>query len=194
MTSPSARSIVDLLLAIHPLDRVPRAGYLLRGVSEPESVAAHSHGLALLVSLVAPTVTPPVDQLDAVRMALIHDLSESSTMDIPMPVGDAAFRAAKKAVENALFERLFADQDGDWNRLFQEFQDTTSPAARLVHGLDKVQMMVKVLGYEREGRGRLEDFWTNPDNFRDHGISTVKDLFDEIFLLAGRERPSVRQA
>jgi len=187
--SAAARSIIDLFLALHPLDRVPRAGYLLRGVSEPESVAAHSHGLALLVSLVAPVATPPVDALDAVRMALIHDLSESSTMDIPMPVGDAPFRAAKKAVETTLFQRLFAGQGDDWGRLFQEFQGVTSPAARLVHGLDKVQMMVKVLGYEREGRGNLDDFWRNPDNFRDHGIPVVTDLFDEIFLLAGKQRP-----
>lgn len=37
---------IRLLMDLHPLDRVPRAGFLLRGVAEPESVAAHSHALA----------------------------------------------------------------------------------------------------------------------------------------------------
>ena len=187
--TPTPRTIIELLLALHPLDRVPRAGYLLRGVTEPESVAAHSHGLALLVCLVAPTMSPAVNELDATRMALVHDVTESSTMDIPMTVGGTAFRESKTAVENEAFDRLFAAQRDEWRRLFRDFQESATPESRLVRGLDKVQMMVKVLGYEREGRGRLEDFWLNPNNFKDYGITVVKDLFDEIFLMAGRTRP-----
>ena len=30
--------VIDLFETVHPLDRVPRAGYVLRGVPEPESV------------------------------------------------------------------------------------------------------------------------------------------------------------
>ena len=48
-----ADRIIALFEAIHPLDRVPRAGYLLRGVAEPESVAAHSHFVALMALLFA---------------------------------------------------------------------------------------------------------------------------------------------
>ena len=55
--------------------------------------------------------------------------------------------------------------------------------------MDKVQMMIKVMGYECEGSGRLEDFWTNPDNFREHGMPVAKKLFDDIFRAAGREKP-----
>jgi len=88
-----------------------------------------------------------------------------------------------------VFDRLFAEQRDEWIRLFRDFQESATPEARLVRGLDKVQMMVKVLGYQGEGRGRLEDFWQNPNNFKDYGIPAVKDLFDEIFRMAGRTRP-----
>ena len=182
-------SVIKLLLALHSFDRIPRAGFLLRGVTEPESLAAHSHALALLVCLVAPKCSPPVNVLDAARMALIHDLPEAMTMDIPMPVGGAAFRKAKTEEEIAIFGGIFNGQDGEWKDLFLKFQEGSCPEAALVRGLDKVQMMIKVLGYEREGRGRLEEFWQHKENFRDYGIPVVKELFDDIFRTAGRKRP-----
>jgi len=58
-----------------------------------------------------------------------------------------------------------------------------------VRGLDKAQMMIKILMYEREGKGRLGEFWINPKNFADFGIAPVSDLFDAICAEAGRERP-----
>jgi putative hydrolases of HD superfamily len=183
------RSVIELFLELHPFDRVPRSGFLLRGVTEPENLAAHGHALALLTCLVAPRCSPAVNVLDAVRMALIHDLPEAKTMDIPMPVGGAAFRAAKTAEETAIFEAMFRDQDAEWGKLFAAFQETSTPEARLVRGLDKVQLMIKVLGYEREGRGRLEEFWQYRDNFHDYGITPVKELFDALFEMAGKKRP-----
>jgi putative hydrolase of HD superfamily len=182
-------SVINLFLDLHSFDRIPRAGFLLRGVTETESLAAHSHALALLVCVVAPKCSPPVNVLEAARMALIHDLPEAKTMDIPMPVGGAAFRKAKTEEEIVIFEEIFSGQDGEWKDLFLKFQEGSCAEAALVRGLDKVQMMIKVLGYEREGRGRLEDFWLNKDNFRDYGIPIVKELFDDIFRTAGRKRP-----
>jgi putative hydrolase of HD superfamily len=185
------RSVIDLFLELHPFDRVPRAGFLLRGVADPENIAAHSHALALLVCLAAPKCAPPVNVLDAVRMALIHDLPEARTMDIPMPVGGAAFRAAKTEEETAIFEDMFRGQDASFRELFRRFQEGECAEARLVKGLDKVQMMIKVMGYEREGRGRLEEFWLNAENFRDYGVLIVKELFDGVFLAAGKKGPGL---
>jgi putative hydrolase of HD superfamily len=182
-------SAIRLLLELHSLDRIPRSGFLLRGVVEPENVAAHSHALALLACLAAPRCDPPVDVLTAVRMALIHDLAESKTMDVPLTVTDPAFRSAKTEVESVVIGGLFSGQDPQWRELFADYQTGKSPEARLVKGLDKVQMMIKVIGYEREGRGRLEDFWANAENFRDHDVPEVRELFDGIFRLAGRRSP-----
>ncbi|MDQ1256046.1 MAG: hypothetical protein QG656_642, partial [Candidatus Hydrogenedentes bacterium] len=61
--------------------------------------------------------------------------------------------------------------------------------SKLVRGLDKAQMIIKVLFYEREHRGRLGEFWENPKNFNDYGCQPVSDLFDAICAAAGRARP-----
>ncbi len=59
----------------------------------------------------------------------------------------------------------------------------------MLRGLDKAQMMIKILCYEAEHRGRLEEFWDNPKNFDDYGIEPVSELFDAICAKAGRPRP-----
>ena len=150
---------MQTLARLHPLDRVPRAGWLLRGVTDPESVAAHCHAVALLVRLVCDAWPGSFDAERAMGIALVHDCAEVATMDIPMPAGDAAFRAAKSRTELAVAASLFGGLPGRSAELFAEFERAETPEARLVRGLDKVQMMIRAACYAREGRGHLEDFW-----------------------------------
>ena len=64
-------SLLDALLELQALDRVPRTGYALRGVSNPESIAEHGFHLAVLIWALAPRV-PGVD----LGRALSVDLPE----------------------------------------------------------------------------------------------------------------------
>ncbi|HDP34089.1 MAG TPA: HD domain-containing protein [Candidatus Hydrogenedentes bacterium] len=184
-----ADHVMELFLRIHPLDRVPRAGFLLRGVPDPESVAAHSHFLALLALLYVDACPHEYDLGKTLSMALIHDLAEAQLMDIPMPVADRWLGKAKEAAEQGLFNRLFAAFPPSYAALHDEFLAAQSAEARLLRALDKAQMMLKVVAYERERRGRLEEFWEKPGNFNDYGIAAVSSLFDAICRYAGRERP-----
>lgn len=184
--------VISLFESIHPLDRVPRAGFVLRGVPEPESVAAHSHFVALLALLVTEQHPQAFDQAKVLAMALTHDLSESVLMDIPMPAVDEHLRDAKAAAEQVITERLLDSFGIRYGAYHREFLDASSPEARLLRGLDKVQMMVKVLMYEREHKGRLEEFWINPRNFEDFGIGAVSRLFDAICAETGRTRPTAK--
>jgi len=184
-----AAAIVTTLARLHPLDRVPRAGWLLRGVTEPESVASHCHAVALLTQLVCDAWPDSFDAGRAVALALVHDCAEVVTMDIPMPAGDAAFREAKSRTELAAVESLFAGLPSRAAELFAEFERAETPEARLVRGLDKVQMMIRAACYEREGRSALEDFWANGRNFEDYGIEAVRELFIEVARFAGRRLP-----
>jgi len=185
----SAESIVDTMISLHPLERVPRSGFLLRGVTEPESVAAHSHALALLTLLVCENYPNDFDPVKAVEMALIHDLQEVRTMDIPLPAGSDDFRAAKEKAEEEIFNSLFERLSPRMVERYAEYSKGNSPEARLVRGLDKAQMMIKVMCYEREGRGRLDDFWNHMHNFRDFGIPALQSIFNAIADRAGRVIP-----
>jgi len=180
--------VITLFQDIHPLDRVPRAGFLLRGVAEPESVSAHSHFLALL-ALVFCERYPAYDRGKVLSMALVHDISEARLMDIPMPYADAYLDGAKHRAEQAIIEDMTVNLSPALAAMNREFMEGTTPEARLLRGLDKAQMMIKVHCYEREHRGRLEEFWGNAKNFHDYGVPEVSELFDAICAAAGKPRP-----
>src|SRR5262245_48114347 len=75
-------SLLDLFLELQILDRVPRSGYVLRGVSEPESVTEHSWHVLFLVWALG-TRIEGIDLSKAVEIALIHDLAELRVGDLP---------------------------------------------------------------------------------------------------------------
>lgn len=181
--------VINLFDVLHPLDRIARAGYVIRGVAHPENVSAHSHFVALLTMLFLDRHPDVYDHEKALAMALIHDLSEAKLMDIPMPYADAYMSEAKDRAEQAIMEELFAPFADKYGVYHQEMLDVSTPEARLVRGLDKVQLILKVLFYERERSGYLELFWQNPGNFRDYGIQAVSDLFDALCARVGRQRP-----
>lgn len=186
---PFAERVIALFEELHPLDRVPRSGFVLRGVTEPESVAAHSHFVALMTLLFVDEHPDLFDRHKALATALIHDISEARIMDIPMPYADAFLKDAKGRAEQAIAEDLLDGFPPEYGVLHQELLDAATPEARLVRGLDKAQMMIKIVMYQREGRGRLDEFWGNPRNFDDYGLESVSRLFDAICAHAGRDRP-----
>jgi len=145
--------------------------------------------VALMALLVMEAYPGEYDPGKVLAMALTHDLSESVTMDIPMPAADEHMREAKAAAEQLITERMLDGFDAKYGAYHREFLEASSAEARLLRGLDKAQMMVKVLMYERERKGRLEEFWVNPRNFEDFGIEAVSRLFDAICVEAGRVRP-----
>lgn len=186
---PFCDRVIGLFEIIHPLDRVPRAGYLLRGVADPESVAAHSHFMALLALLFCEAYPGKFDKARVLSMALVHDLAEARLMDIAMPYADAYLADAKHLAEQAITDHLLDPLPGGLAALHAEFAAAETPEARLLRGVDKAQMMIKVVCYEREHRGHLEEFWTNPKNFNAFGVVEVDELFDAICARAGRTRP-----
>lgn len=181
--------LIALFDTLHPLDRIARAGYVVRGVPHPESIAAHSHFVSLLALFFVEQYPGRFDRDKTLTMALIHDLSEAKLMDIPMPYADAYLKEAKDQAEQAIIEELFAGFPAKYAQYHQELLDAATPEARLVRGLDKAQMILKVLFYEREHAGYLEEFWEFPDNYRDYGVPEVSALFDAICARAGRKRP-----
>jgi putative hydrolase of HD superfamily len=183
-------SVLRLFEQIHPLDQVQRAGYVLRGIASPESVSAHSHFVSLLTLLFVDRYPGIFDREKALAMALIHDLPEAIMMDIPMPASDAYFKDSKRNAEMSILATLFEGFSDRYAAMYKDLIELESPEAKLVSGLDKAQMMIKILFYQKEGRGRLEEFWLNPKNFRDHGITQVSRLFDKICRLRGVKRPT----
>jgi len=181
------KETLDFLLEADRLEAFPRMGYLMRGVPRPESVAAHVHGTIWVAMMLADAI-PGANVERTMRLALLHDLGEVRLTDIPYRGGLHFPPGVKDAAELSVADALLSKLGAAGQRyldLFREYQAGESLEARIVLAADKLQMILKVVRYEQAGQRGLDDFWNTPENFRDHGLPLVADLFAE--LVARRE-------
>lgn len=180
-----AEWIAKLHGAVAGLKRLVRTGWRQRGVPEPESVAAHSYGVALLTLVLAERRAAegaPVDVLAAVRMALLHDLPESATGDLT-PVQRLALlgpdpaeakqrqRAAERRALVALLDGAPDEVRARWEATWAAYRDGTGPEARLVHEADVLDCALQGARYRGEACGEaLDEFRRLVDELEDPSL------------------------
>lgn len=144
---------------ISMLKRMPRMGWLQRGVSAPESVAEHSYGVAMLALVLADLCE--VDRVRVLELALLHDLAEAMLTDLPHTAQQLLGAHAKHSAEQQAINNILAGLPHA-ERLLDHWQDYAlgiSREARLVKALDRLEMLIQALAYEQAGQRNLAEFW-----------------------------------
>ncbi|GIW04520.1 MAG: phosphohydrolase [Thermomicrobiales bacterium] len=173
---------------------VPRTGWLHRGVpaAEVESVADHSWRTALLAWLAA-AAQPELDRTRVLLLALIHDLAEAMTGDLP-PYDPTALagadeqtrrrllnrrhirseeqRQAKRAAEAAAIADLLAGLPSplaeELRALWNELEEGQTAEARFVKQADKLETYLQSLEYaEADPRRPMASFAAEVDEVID---------------------------
>lgn len=158
-TDGDAAALRGRLMEALGLKELPRAGWVRAGVPGPESVAAHSWGVAWLVLVLCPSRWGAERRERALAMALVHDLAEVRVGDITPH--DRVAPAAKAAREGEAFEAIVAPLPrGAWLRgLWAELEARSSAEARLVWACDKLDMALQAARYgRRHAELDLEEF------------------------------------
>jgi putative hydrolase of HD superfamily len=161
--------MLPLLSAISDLKSLPRTGWLLAGVTLPESVADHTCGVALLALALAGEINAdpaaqgldaPLDAGRATAIALVHDLAEYAVTDLPRRATALIGAQAKHAAERRALEELLAGQAGGGALLacWEEYDAGATPEALLVRDADKLDMLHQALRYRRRGHTNLGEF------------------------------------
>lgn len=144
------------------LKRLKRTGWVLNNIDNPETVAEHSFRLAILVMILAPKLG--VDQLKAIKMALIHDIGEAKIGDIVIYDGEKILNDPNIKIKNerkALAKILSLIDTEHYIELFDEFEQQHTLEAKLVKQLDKLEMAIQALEYEQKTAQSLESFFIN---------------------------------
>ena len=162
MHDPTAQNLLGLYNQIITLKQLPRTGWLQRGVARPESVAEHSFGVAALALLVG-DVVGGLDRGRLLAIAMLHDMAEALLSDLPASATRLLGAEAKHAAERRAIEELFGRLPGcaEYLALWEEYAGGGSREARLVKGLDRVEMLAQALAYERAGSRALAEFWSD---------------------------------
>jgi putative hydrolase of HD superfamily len=158
---PSGDPVLSSYYRVMRLKRLFRQGWLKRGIPQHlcETVAEHSFGVALLCIL-APA-PEDVDRSKALLMAVVHELGETYAGDIT-PV-DGVSPEEKSALEReALLRALEGHPEcASLLSVWEEFEDGSSPEARFVRQLDRLEMGFQAALYQAEGSTRMEEFFAS---------------------------------
>lgn len=204
----AARGLLGLAQTASKLKSTLRTGWLDRGISprETESVADHSLGVALLAwasALEARDRGANIDPERVLKLAIVHDLAEAETGDIPpyahedVPVienpdareaflnlrhvRDPERNSAKRAAEQAAMQRLLATLPAAPRReieeIWNELRAGTSRESRFVKQVDRLETFLQSRSYQA----------TTPDLPVDSFRKEVSELVDDPLLAAIRD-------
>ena len=142
------------------LKDIPRAGWLRVGIEHPESVAAHSWGMACLAAILAP------DELDLKKVLLLciaHDLPEIIVGDITPH--DGINPTEKKKRESRAAQEILSDFPVLMSA-WKEYDENKTAEAHFVHQIDKLDMGLQAKRYLIE---------TDTSEFKDSALSKLSD-------------------
>ncbi|XP_065849708.1 uncharacterized protein [Euphorbia lathyris] len=159
-SSPAPVSAIEFLSLCHSLKKTKRTGWVKRDVKNPESIADHMYRMGLM-ALIAPDI-PGIDRDKCVKMAIVHDIAEAIVGDITPSCGIS--KAEKSRQEREALDHMCELLGGgpraeEISQLWMEYEENSSPEAKIVKDFDKVEMILQALEYENEQERDLDEFF-----------------------------------
>ncbi|KAL5066139.1 hypothetical protein RYX36_027876 [Vicia faba] len=160
--SPSPVSAIDFFSLCHQLKTRKRTRWLRSGIKNPESMADHMYRMSLM-ALIAPDV-PGLDRNKCIKMAMIHDIAEAMILDttpldeISKEIKHQRGQAAVDYICRIL--GVEGSRGKEVTELWMDYEANSSPEAKFVKDLDKVEMILQALDYEEDEQGKdLDEFF-----------------------------------
>ncbi|KAK5111682.1 hypothetical protein LTR62_004788 [Meristemomyces frigidus] len=154
---------------MHLLSRLkttPREGWRRFNIHHGESIADHMYRMSIITLLCPPSLAAKLDLNRCTRMALVHDMAEALVGDIT-PV-DGVSKSEKSRREAGTMDYLCfsllggvagGKEQGELiSSLWQEYEDSVTPESHFVHDVDKMELLLQMVEYERshEPVGKLD--------------------------------------
>ncbi|KAL5773017.1 hypothetical protein ACOSP7_012633 [Xanthoceras sorbifolium] len=158
--TPLSSSAIDFLSLCHRLKTTKRAGWIRRDVKDPESISDHMYRMGLMGLVMADV--PGVDRDKCIKMAIVHDIAEAIVGDITPT--DGISKAEKSRREREALDHMCKLLGGEArakeiDELWTEYEENSTPEAKIVKDFDKVEMILQALEYEIEQGKDLDEFF-----------------------------------
>jgi len=142
-------------LEVLGLKEVDRAGWKRSGLTNVESVAAHSWGVAFLAMQICP---PELDRLKVIEMAVCHDVAEVRVGDITPHDGISSEEKVRVETEAMLSLSKGFPQGERMLELYREYEAGETQEARFLKLCDKLDMAFQSYVYQSRTENSLLNF------------------------------------
>jgi putative hydrolase of HD superfamily len=158
-----SKSPIPFFHLVERLKIEKREGWRRFGIAHGESIADHMYRMSILTMLAPPALSSKINIPRCTKMALIHDMAESLVGDLT-PV-DGVPKVEKNRREAATMDYICGNllgkvHDGfagkDIREIWQEYEDGETLESQFVHDVDKVELILQMVEYERSHNCALD--------------------------------------
>lgn len=175
---PGSPFLFDLILK---LKNLYRQGWIKSGIDQSicESVAEHSLSVAMLCMFYLPQYPFELNREKVIMTALIHDLAEAEAGDFTP--SDSVSHEDKFQLECQVFETITQENEiyREWYELWLAFEKGGTPEGRFVRKMDKLEMLMQAVYYNKVSTHDLSDFFKSTESFLKED-AFFGNLFDEL--------------
>jgi len=149
MPEPDVEGLTNFLYEMGLLKRYKRAGWLIAGVDNPESIAEHSFRTAIIGFLLA--VMEGADPTKTAALCLFHDTQETRIGDVPSVGKGYVVTAPNPEVTADQVVGFPAEVGQAVRELVDEYEARQSVEARLAKDADKLECLIQAREYQAQG-------------------------------------------
>lgn len=133
-----------------------REGWRRFGISQGESIADHMYRMSIITMLAPPTLSSKLDIPKCTKMALIHDMAEGLVGDltpvdgVPKPEKSRREAGTIDWIATGLLGKVHGGIPGaELKAVWEEYEDGVTPESKFVHDVDKIELILQMVEYER---------------------------------------------
>ena len=172
--------ILDFFKISNNLKNVPRQGWIDKlALKHPESVADHTYSMTMMSMIISDMENFNSEKI--LKMSLLHDLAESKIGDFtPEQIDSKKKIQLENNAFNEIMKTLPEKIKSSYLELWNEYQENTSSEAKIIHQIDKLEMVIQAKMYQNRGhpKEKLNSFYDSAEKEIVH--PKLKKLFTEI--------------
>ncbi len=161
MIDADDRRIIDLFFEAGQLKRQPRSGWLLLGITQPESIADHTCRSVLIAYVLAKLESANPEK--AALIAAFHEIPETRIGDLNKMT--QAYFTDKRSVERKILRdqaALLPKEIGDeFIALLHDFEDDTTPEQTVARDADYLEVILQAKEYLDQGYAGAQNWIEN---------------------------------
>lgn len=119
--------------------------------------------MSIITMLCPPSLASRLDLARCTKMALVHDMAEALVGDITPVDGVAKSEKSRREADTMdyLCSSLLGNVHGgvvgkQIREVWQEYEDSQTLESHFVHDVDKMELLLQMVEYERGGNGQLD--------------------------------------